>query len=283
MYEMIKNKDVDRLIAHELDVDCGEGDATTLALVDPRQKVQAVIQTREDCCVSGTGVAFAVFSKLGNVKQLCCCDDGTRAQSGETLLKVAGPAQAILTAERTALNFMQRMCGIATLTAKFIDAISPLTTQILDTRKTTPGLRVLEKYAVECGGGTNHRFGLFDKIMIKDNHRAFWHGGDGLGAAVLAARAAYPALPIEVEVESIDELEDALSGRPDEVLLDNMSLGDMRACVGLCRGRCKTEASGGITLENVRAVAETGVDAISLGALTHSARSIDLTLEMEGL
>jgi nicotinate-nucleotide pyrophosphorylase (carboxylating) len=282
MRDIVAREDVQGIVAAELAVDQGPGDATTLAMVAAGQQVEAVIQTREDCVVAGAGVAVFAFRKLDPAMRVDIIRaDGDKAARGDVLLRLRGSARAMLTAERTALNFMQRMCGIATLTGRFVDAVAPLPVLILDTRKTTPGLRVFEKYAVVCGGGTNHRFGLYDKIMIKDNHRRFWEGGKGLAAAVRAAREQYPDLPIEIEVESRDELLDALQGQPDEVLLDNMSLDAMRECVQLCKGRCRTEASGGITLATVRAVAETGVDAISLGCLTHSVRSIDLTLEME--
>lgn len=284
MRDIVGREEVQRLIAEELQADQGPGDATTNALVDAGQRVVAVILTREDCVVSGTGVAAVAFRQLDSqLRVVVERKDGAWAQAGDVLLRVEGSARAILTAERTALNFMQRMCGIATLTKRFVDAVAPLPVNILDTRKTTPGLRVMEKYAVVCGGGQNHRFGLYDKIMIKDNHRRFWSGGKSLASAIGAARAHHPDLPIEIEVESPDELRDALRGHPDEVLLDNMSLEMMRACVALCKGKCLTEASGGITLENVRAVAETGVDAISLGCLTHAFRSVDLSLEMESL
>ncbi|MFU8781014.1 MAG: carboxylating nicotinate-nucleotide diphosphorylase [Kiritimatiellia bacterium] len=282
MRDIAGREDVQQLIARELQADQGPGDATTLSLVDAGQRVTAMIQTRENCIVSGVGLAVEAFRVLDSqMKATILGSDGEQASAGDVLVRLEGSARAILTAERTALNLMQRMCGIATLTRQFVDAVAPLPVRILDTRKTTPGLRVVEKYAVTCGGGQNHRFGLYDKIMIKDNHRRFWQGGQGLGAAVLAARAAHPDLPVEIEVESRAELVDALTGNPDEILLDNMPLELMRECAALCKGRCVTEASGGITLENVRAVAETGVDAISLGCLTHAYRSVDLTLEME--
>ncbi len=284
MRDIAGREDVLRLIAEELQADQGPGDATTNALVDTARRASAVIQTREDCVVSGGGVAAAAFQKLDSHMLVDVVrKDGEQAVAGDAILRLVGSARAILTAERTALNFMQRMCGIATLTKRFVNAVAPLPVKILDTRKTTPSLRVLEKYAVACGGGQNHRFGLYDKIMIKDNHRRFWTGGKTLAEAIQTARGDHPDLPIEVEVESLEELRDALRAHPDEVLLDNMSEDTMRACVALCKGACLTEASGGITLDNVRAVAETGVDAISLGCLTHAFRSIDLTLEMESL
>lgn len=179
------------------------------------------------------------------------------------------------------MNFMQRMCATATLTAKFVDAVKRYKTQILDTRKTTPGLRVFEKYAVLCGGGTNHRMGMYDRVLMKDNHRRLWRGGnaDELDKAVVAARKAFPKLDVEVEVESLRECESALKAKPEWIMLDNMSIEDMKKCVKMCKGISKTEASGGITLEKAREVAATGVTAISLGCLTHSAGSVDLSLE----
>ncbi len=284
MRKIAERDDVQHLIVLELQADLGPGDATTDALVDAEQRVSAIILTREACVVSGIGVAVTAFKHLDSDMHVVAVQkDGALAQAGDVLLQLKGSARAILSAERTALNFMQRMSGIASLTKRFVDAVSPLPVKILDTRKTTPGLRLIEKYAVACGGGQNHRFGLYDKVMIKDNHRRFWTGGKTLADAIRAAREAYPDLPIEVEVENMEELRDALRAQPDEVLLDNMPEDLMRSCVALCKGICLTEASGGITLDNVRAVAETGVDAISLGCLTHAFRSIDLTLEMEAL
>jgi len=176
---------------------------------------------------------------------------------------------------------MQRMCGIATLTRSFVDVVKPFGTMILDTRKTTPTLRAFEKYSVLCGGGTNHRFGLYDRVLVKDNHRKLWEGGDPdrLDLAVEAARKAFPDVMVEMEVESIEECKSALRASPEWIMLDNMSCNMMRECVQLCKGISKTEASGGITLGRAREVAETGVDAISLGCLTHSARAVDLSLE----
>lgn len=284
MQDIAEHEDVQRLIVAELEEDQGAGDATTNALIGADQKASAVILTREDCVVSGVGIAAFAFQYLDPEMQVTIkCRDGEQAREGAAVLCLEGAVRAILTAERTALNFMQRMCGIATLTKRFVDAVESESVDILDTRKTTPGLRRIEKYAVACGGGVNHRFGLFDKIMIKDNHRRFWQEDEGLAAAIEVARAAHPHLSIEVEVETIEELKDALMANPDEILLDNMDVASMRECVQLCKGRCRTEASGGITLANIREVAASGVDAISLGCLTHAIRSVDLTLEMESL
>lgn len=263
--------------------DIGAGDATTEALVDAGTAVRAELLTREPCTVSGTAVAALAFREtdpLASVETLK--HDGVQADAGDVLLRVTGPARGILTAERTALNFMQRMCGVATQTHRFVQRVATHGTVILDTRKTTPGLRALEKYAVRCGGGMNHRFGLYDRILIKDNHRRLWRSGapDDLADAVRKARARFPKLQVEIEVESILELRNALQAHPDWVLLDNMTPAIMREAVALCRGISLTEASGGIGLDTVEEVAMTGVDAISLGCLTHSVRSIDLSLEI---
>jgi nicotinate-nucleotide pyrophosphorylase (carboxylating) len=271
-------------VRRALEEDVGSGDATTLALVPPGRVVDAAVLCRGECTVSGCDVAASVFLEVDPRCEIrILVPDGRRAQPGETLMALRGPAQAILTAERTALNFMQRMTGIATLTARFVDKVRVWHTAILDTRKTTPGLRALEKYAVRCGGGENHRFGLFDRVLIKDNHRRLCvgeNGDSGLDAAIEKARSSFPKLLIEVEVENDDELISALKGRPDWILLDNMAPADMARCVSLCAGRVKIEASGGVTLENVEEVARSGVTAISLGCLTHSAPAADLSLEI---
>ena len=271
------------LIHLALEEDIRSGDATTLSLVPSDVVVDAHILAKERCVVSGGGIARAVFRAIDDAVEVVeVVPDGERAKSGQTILTIRGPARTVLTGERTALNFMQRMTGIATLTATFVKRISGHDCAILDTRKTTPGLRSLEKYAVLCGGGTNHRIGLFDKVMIKDNHRRLWSdGGDGdLGEAVKAARLAYPDLEIEIEVETEAELRSALKGEPEWILLDNMSADMMAKCVAITAGRSKLEASGGITLANVEEAAMAGVDAISLGCLTHSAPSVDLSLEI---
>jgi len=265
-----------------LDEDIGGGDATTLALVDPEARATGEILARSACRVAGGPVAAAVLRAVDpSATWETVVPDGADVAAGGTILRFSGRAASILTAERTALNFMQRLCGIATLTARFVEAVAPHGTLILDTRKTTPGLRVFEKYAVCCGGGTNHRFGLYDRVLMKDNHRRLWKGGDPdrLDLAVEAARRAYPELAVEIEVESLAELDSALRAQPEWVMLDNMSCEMMAECVRRARGISRTEASGGITLERARAVAATGVDAISLGCLTHSAPSIDLSLE----
>jgi nicotinate-nucleotide pyrophosphorylase (carboxylating) len=258
-------------------------DATSEALVDPQVMATGEIYAKgSSCVVSGATVARAVLKAVdSSIKVKILKPDGSFVKPGETILVFSGKARSILAAERTALNFMQRMSATATLTKKFVDVVKNRGTMILDTRKTTPGLRVFEKYAVLCGGGTNHRFGMYDRVLMKDNHRRLWKAGDGtqLDQAVLAARKAFKRLDVEVEVESVEECKSALKAKPEWIMLDNMSCADMKKCVKLCKGISKTEASGGITLERVKEVAATGVTAISLGCLTHSAGSVDLTLE----
>ncbi len=281
---LLDNPTVTSAIRAALAEDIGAGDATTLALVDPARRAHGEIIARHACRVAGTDVAIATMRALDEgVRCETLVADGRDAVAGQPILRFRGPAAIILTAERTALNFMQRMCGIATLTSQFVDAVAEYDAVILDTRKTTPNLRVLEKYSVLCGGGRNHRFGLFDRVLIKDNHRRLWAGNDPrrLDLAVLEARKRFPQLEIEIEVETLEELQATLPARPEWVLLDNMSCDRMRECVALCRGKCRTEASGGINLERAREVAATGVDAISLGCLTHSAPAADLSLEWE--
>ena len=262
--------------------DLGTGDATTEALVDPGVEATGEILSREACRVAGGAVGKKVLELVDpSLAVEVVAPDGGRVEKGGAILTIRGRAASILKAERTALNFMQRMCGIATLTSRFVEATREFGTLILDTRKTTPNLRLFEKYAVLCGGGTNHRFGLYDRVLIKDNHRRLWLGGDPdrLDLAVAAARKAFPKLAVEVEVESVAECVSALRGRPEWIMLDNMSGPMMAECVALCLGKAQTEASGGITLARAREVAATGVDAISLGCLTHSAPAVDLSLE----
>lgn len=262
--------------------DVGSGDVTTLSLVNPAIKATGEILARESCVVAGVSVACKVLELVDEkLRSEILVPDGDRVEAGAAIISIHGSAASILSAERVALNFMQRMCGIATLTRGFVDVVELYGTTILDTRKTTPNLRAFEKYAVLCGGGTNHRFGLYDRVLVKDNHRRLWEGGDPdrLDLAVEAARKAFPGVVVEMEVESVEECLSALRAAPEWIMLDNMSCEMMRECVQLCGKISKTEASGGITLDRARQVAETGVDAISLGCLTHSARAVDLALE----
>jgi nicotinate-nucleotide pyrophosphorylase (carboxylating) len=239
---------------------------------------------REPLVLCGLPLAEAVFKEVSpKLKLTPAATDGQRLAKGQTLLNVYGPARAILTAERVALNFVQRLSGVATLTSRFVEAVAGTRAKILDTRKTTPGWRQLEKYAVTCGGGVNHRMGLFDRILIKDNHLAALRNEkpNAIAAAVQRARAQFPQLPVEVEADTLAQAGQACEAGADLILLDNMSNEDLRAAVRLVAGRAKTEASGGVNLANVRAVAGTGVDFISVGALTHSAPAVDVALDFQ--
>ena len=281
---IFEKPEVTTLIKQALAEDLGEAniDVTSDALVPPEEMAEAHMVARETCRLAGITVAVEVFKQV-NPELECevCVADGALAEKGSTVLIIKGSAQSILTAERTALNFIQRMSGVATITAEYVKTAANSNVMLLDTRKTTPALRPFEKYSVRCGGGTNHRYGLFDAVLIKDNHLASWakKHGTGVGEAVAAARAKYPGLKIEVEVDTVEQLKEALTTQPDWVLLDNMPPPILRECVALCAGICKTEASGGINLDTIYDIAQTGVDAISVGALTHSAPSIDLALD----
>jgi nicotinate-nucleotide pyrophosphorylase (carboxylating) len=264
--------------------DIGGGDATTLATVPANATAKAVMRAREPLVVAGIGFAETAFRELSpKIKIEKLSRDGQRIAAGKTLLEISGPARAILTAERTALNFVQRLSGVATLTAQFVEAVKETRAQILDTRKTTPGWRRFEKYAVTCGGGRNHRIGLFDMILIKDNHLAALQNEkpNAIAAAVKRARRKFPRLEIEVEADNLSQVEQAVNAGADFILLDNMSLEQLRQAVKIVGGRAKTEASGGVNLKTVGAIAKTGVEFISAGALTHSVRAVDIGLDFE--
>ncbi len=275
------------LLREALAEDVGAGDATTLALVPAGLELRARLQTRDECVVAGLPLVGALFAELDpRVLVAPAVQDGALCPAGALLATVSGPARAILTGERTALNFLQRLSGIATLTRRYVQALAGGRTRLLDTRKTTPGLRLLEKYAVVCGGGENHRFGLFDRIMVKDNHRQLLAalGSGGLAHAVAACRAKYPDLDVEVEVDTLEQLADALAAGPDIVLLDNMADEELTDAVKLRdeqNPQVLLEASGGMTLERMPAVAATRVDFVSVGALTHSARATDIGLDFD--
>ena len=257
-------------------------DATTLATVPPGLTGVAAFVAREAGILAGIPVVRETFRQISArvaIEELRA--DGEAFAPGDTILVARGPVQALLQGERTALNFLQRLSGIATLARAFVDAVEGTGAVILDTRKTTPGLRDLEKYAVRCGGATNHRRDLATMAMIKDNHReALARAGRSLADGVAAIRRRTPGIPVEIEVDSLDELEAALEGAPEWVLLDNMSIDQLREAVSRNAGRARLEASGGIRLENARAIALTGVDAMSVGALTHSARALDIGLDL---
>jgi nicotinate-nucleotide pyrophosphorylase (carboxylating) len=275
------------LVRAALAEDIGEGDATTLAVVPAGVNIDAEFRAREACVIAGMPVMEAVFYELDPAVELnVLVNEGERCGIGQVAAVVSGPARAILTGERTALNLLQRLSGIATQAAEYAKACAGTQVRVLDTRKTTPGLRALEKYAVATGGADNHRFGLYDRIMIKDNHRliAGFSGDGAIGRAVAACREQYPALEIEVEADTLEEVEQALQASAEYVLLDNMSNEEMAAAHEMRNRIAKQsmlEASGGITIERVAEIAKTGVDFISVGALTHSVRSIDIGLDIE--
>ena len=282
--ELLNTDEIRRAVQAALAEDIGPGDATTLATVPAEAQARAVMAAREPITVAGLAFAEAAFRELSPAVTFeQSVRDGQSVAAGSNLLSIAGPARALLTAERVALNFVQRLSGVATLTAQFVEAIRGMRAQILDTRKTTPGWRRFEKYAVTCGGGRNHRFGLFDLILIKDNHLAALRDAkpNAIAAAVLRARASYPKLQVEVEADTLDQVRQAADAGADIILLDNMAPAQLSQAVHLVAGRAKTEASGGVNLHTVRAIAQTGVDFISIGALTHSARAVDIGLDFE--
>jgi nicotinate-nucleotide pyrophosphorylase (carboxylating) len=278
--------EIQKAVAAALAEDIGSGDATTLAVVPAETTAAARMVAREPLCLAGLALAEAAFLQVSpEVRITRKASDGDHLEGGQPLMECLGPARALLTAERVALNFVQRLSGIATLTAQFVQAVQGTQAQILDTRKTTPGWRVLEKYAVTCGGGKNHRLGLFDMVLIKDNHLVALREAlpNAIEAAVRRARAQFPGLKVEVEADTPEQVQQALMAGADIILLDNMSLDEMRTAVGWSVGKAKMEASGGVTLASVRAIAETGVDLISVGALTHSARASDIALDFQAI
>jgi nicotinate-nucleotide pyrophosphorylase (carboxylating) len=278
--------DLDGLIDRAIAEDIGDGDVTTAAVVPGERRAVADVIVNEPGVVSGLDAALAAVRRLDPRARLdVLIDEGAPVPEPPcTVARIDASAQAILGAERTALNFLQRLSGIATTTRAYVEAVADTGVEILDTRKTAPGMRELDKRAVRCGGGLNHRMGLDDGILIKDNHVAI---AGGVRPAVEAARRARPDLEIEVEADTLDQLEEAMAAGADVVLLDNMDPATLRQAVGRARAfeerngrRPRLEASGGITLDTVRDVAETGVDAISVGALTHSVRALDVSLEV---
>jgi nicotinate-nucleotide pyrophosphorylase (carboxylating) len=266
------------IVRRALEEDVRDGDITTDATVSPSQRARGLFLVKADCVVAGLEVAFEAFRLLEpGVRIETHKRDGDSCSAGDEIAVVVGSARALLVGERTALNFLQRLSGIATRARRFVEAGGGGIT-ILDTRKTTPTLRVLEKYAVRAGGATNHRVGLFDAILIKDNHIRL---GGGVTAAVARARAHRPDLPVEVEAETLDQVDQALAAHAETILVDNMSTADIREAVLRARGRAKIEISGGVTLERIPQLAATGADFVSVGALTHSAPAIDISFEIE--
>ena len=263
-------------IRRALAEDIGTGDATTDSIVPANAQVEALIKAKQNGVVAGLDVAAAVFHSLDETVRLSAnVTEGSKVESGTVVATISGAARTVLTGERTALNFLGRMSGIATLTRQFVDQIAGTSARILDTRKTAPGLRAIDKLAVRRGGGHNHRFGLYDMILIKDNH--IDHAGS-IARAVELARAAGEQLEIEVETRTLENVKDAIALGVSRILLDNMSVEMMREAVEETRGRAILEASGNVTLASVRQIAETGVDFISVGELTHSARVFDFSL-----
>lgn len=276
--------EIQRLIERGLAEDLPWGDATTDPLIDPSWMVRGHILAKAEGVVAGLPVVVQLFQGVDPAIQIeLLVQDGQRLQPGTRLATLAGPAASLLRAERLALNLLQQLSGVATLTARFVAAIEGLPCRIVDTRKTVPGLRRLQKYAVRMGGGHNHRFSLSDGVMLKDNHLALLRAqGLSLREALARVRAHIPhGMRVEVEVETLEELDEALEAGADIVLLDNMPPPLLREAVARVGGRALTEASGGVTLDQVRAIAETGVDLISVGALTHSAPALDLSLEFD--
>jgi nicotinate-nucleotide pyrophosphorylase (carboxylating) len=271
--------DLERIALAALAEDVGAGDLTTQATIAEDATCTARLLLKEPGVVCGLPAVEAVFRALDpNIAFEAAATDGDRFQPPTDLARLSGLTRAVLTGERTALNLLGRLSGIATLTRRFVDAIEGTGAEILDTRKTTPGLRALEKYAVRCGGGRNHRFGLHDGILVKDNHL---RAAGGVRPAVELLRATGTRLPIEVEAETLDDVREAVAVGAEQILLDNMPPALMREAVQLVSGKAMLEASGGVSLETVRQIAETGVDFVSVGALTHSARSLDVSLELE--
>jgi len=271
-------------VQNALAEDIGTGDVTTLACIPPTSRCRAHLNAREPLTVAGLEFALTAFRERDpNVRLTPRVVDGDPVGAGATLLEIEGSTRGVLTAERVALNFTQRLSGIATMTAAFVDRVRGTTAQILDTRKTTPGWRRFEKYAVACGGGTNHRTGLYDLVLIKDNHLAALAGEppNPIAAAIARARALYPHLRVEVEADTLEQATQAASAGADVILLDNMTPSQLREAVAHIGGRSKTEASGGVRFETIRAIAETGVDFISVGALTHSVRAVDIGLDFQ--
>jgi nicotinate-nucleotide pyrophosphorylase (carboxylating) len=270
----------DKLIAVAMAEDIGPGDATSLAILPRDMKGRATIIAKESGVIAGLPVARAAFSRGDpGIVFTPALTDGARVNPSQVLANIEGGLVSILSLERIVLNFLQHLSGIATYASKFVEAVKGTRAVVLDSRKTTPGYRMMEKYAVRIGGALNHRRGLFDMVMVKDNHLI---AVKSLALAVRRARQSYPSLPLEVEVDSLKELQEALSLPVDRILLDNMDLATIHEAVVLANNRVPLEVSGGVTLDNVRQIAETGVDYISVGALTHSAPALDLSLEIAG-
>lgn len=270
---------IDSIVVNALEEDIGSGDITTDAIFPSDATCEARIISKEEGVIAGISIAKRVFQKLDqNASYSQKVEDGNRIKPGQEILRIKATVRAVLTGERLALNLLQRMSGIATATSQYVDAVKGTQTKILDTRKTAPGLRILDKYAVLAGGGHNHRFGLFDAVLIKDNHINF--AGSITKAVEIVCSKYQDKYKIEVETSTLDEVKEALVVEADIIMLDNMDVSMMKEAVKIINGRALTEASGGITLNTIAGIAETGVDYISVGALTHSSPSLDISLYM---
>jgi nicotinate-nucleotide pyrophosphorylase (carboxylating) len=274
---MVESRDMAQIVCQALAEDVGSGDATSLSTLPPDLQIRGVIVAKAPGVIAGILVVSEIFGQLdGEVVVQALVGDGTAVEAGSRIAEISGPAIAVLAGERTALNFLQRMSGIATLTRAYVDRVRGTGAVILDTRKTVPGLRMLDKEAVRAGGGQNHRMGLFDMVLIKDNHI---DACGSITAAIARVRSGpYATLPLEVECRTEADVREAVTLEPDRILLDNMTVEQVRQCVALVAGRVPLEVSGNISLDNVRGYAETGVTWISVGALTHSVRALDLSL-----
>lgn len=281
-FSLKENILIDKIVEQVLLEDIGTGDITSDSIVPYDLKAKGIIKTSEEGVVAGLDIAHLIFKKLDpEIIFQEKIKDGVKVARGKVLAEISGSARTILKGERVALNFLQRMSGIATITSKFCQEVKDFPVRIVDTRKTTPGLRILEKYAVRMGGGYNHRFGLYDAVLIKDNHIAV---AGGIKSAVNSVRKQIShTVKIEVEVENLSQLQEALEMKVDIVMLDNMELETMKEAVKIVKGKALIEASGGITLKKVREIAQTGVDLISVGALTHSVKSLDISMEIKNV
>ncbi len=273
---------INRLIETALEEDIGSGDVTTEATVPNFSMSKAFLNAREDLVLCGLNIAKTIFKKLDS--SICIESlhyDSEKISAGDTIAIIKGRTKPILTGERVALNFLQRLSGVATLTNIYVEKIKGTNAEILDTRKTTPGLRKLEKYAVRCGGGFNHRIGLYDQVLVKDNHIAALKNEkpNPIAAAVKRSRESYPSLLVEIEADNLNQVRQAIEAGADIVLLDNMQISQIKEAVAIANGKVKLEVSGGVNLNIVRDIAQTGVDFISIGALTHSARAVDIALD----
>ncbi len=280
----IDMKRVESLIMLALEEDLSDvGDTTSISVIGPDMQAKALLRCKEDLICAGLPVAEQVFKTVSpDLKFKALVEEGTSCKVGDVLAEITGEAEALLTAERTALNFLQRLCGIATTSGRYAATLADSKTEVLDTRKTTPGWRNLEKYAVAVGGASNHRIGLYDRVMIKDNHRemAGLEGEGGITRFVQRARDKFPELEVEVEADTLEEVKEAVEAGADYILLDNMTNEQMAEAVAINGGRSKLEASGGITIERLPSIGTIGVDYVSVGALTHSVKASDISMEI---